>query len=119
MRSHVGVPPTPWAEVARFAAVCAQSKSLRLKPREQAPCSSNGTGDHAAARLYRRMVKAGVSIYHPDPLVGVRGAHVCTGRGANAACPGLVYCQCNARRIVLGDLPVQRLKACVKALTSR
>jgi hypothetical protein len=26
-----------------------------------------------------RLVKAGVSIYHPDPLVGVRGAHVCTG----------------------------------------
>jgi len=60
--------PEPSEEVASFAAYIAQSGALNLPPWECPPCNSDGTGNSPAARLHRRMVKAGVSPFHPDPL---------------------------------------------------
>jgi hypothetical protein len=67
-------PPEPWEEVARFAAYVAQSDSLGLAPWEAAPCQRDGRGNSPADRLYRQMVKAGISPYHPDPLKALKDA---------------------------------------------
>ena len=67
-------PPRPWAEVAQFAAYCAQFIALRLRPWERPPCHSSGEGDDAAAVLLRRMLKAGISRWHPDPMAALEAA---------------------------------------------
>jgi hypothetical protein len=59
--------PEPWETVARFASYLAQGNALSLKPWERAPCQSTHEGNDPAARLHQRMVKAGISPYHPDP----------------------------------------------------
>jgi hypothetical protein len=80
-------PPRPWAEVARFAAICCQTRALRLAPYEMAPCQadrdppgppsrgSGWAGSYPQARaLLDRMLKAGVSQWHPDPLAALEAA---------------------------------------------
>jgi hypothetical protein len=64
----------PRDEVGKFCSYHRQYAALGLKPHESTPCWSDGTANDPAARLYRRMVKAGVSPYHPDPLEALKAA---------------------------------------------
>ena len=68
----------PWAEVARFAASCCQSRSLHLEPWSLPPCSvsedDDSDVDADAVKLLREMLAAGVSRYHPDPLTALEEA---------------------------------------------
>jgi hypothetical protein len=64
-----------WIEVAKFAAHSCQFESLRLKPWEIPPCSINDDEmDTDGGRLLQRMLDAGVSRYHPDPLKELKEA---------------------------------------------
>ena len=58
--------PRPWAEVAAFACHCVQSRALLLRPRESPPCAP--TSDRAAQKLRRKMLEAGASQFHPNPV---------------------------------------------------
>ena len=71
-----------WAAVARFAAACCQERALALPPWQPAPCdipnieaalqeTDEKRGYRAAALLLQRMLAAGVSRWHPDPLRGL------------------------------------------------
>jgi hypothetical protein len=64
-----------WGHVARFAAYVCQSRSLKLAPWDLPPSAvsenDGSTVDAAAVALLRRMLKAGVSRYHPDPLAAL------------------------------------------------
>jgi hypothetical protein len=61
-----------WLELARAAAYSLQFKTLRLKPWEPPPCTVDEDdpqpGDEPAVRFLRKMLEAGISRYHPDPL---------------------------------------------------
>jgi hypothetical protein len=72
----------PWEEVGDFAAGCCQERRLRTKPWQPTPSDDyifryykqhlakgpDGImGRYRAAELVERMLKAGVSVYHPDP----------------------------------------------------
>jgi len=62
----------PWAEVAQFACFCVQGDALRCKPWESPPCAASG--DEAAQNLLQKMLSAGVSQFHPDPLAALEDA---------------------------------------------
>jgi hypothetical protein len=64
-------------EVMKFCSFHRQTAALHLKPWELPPCLGdyNATGrDEQAYRLLKRMRKAGVSRWHPDPLRAVEAA---------------------------------------------
>ena len=63
----------PWLECATFAAYSCQMDSLKLKPWEFPPCwVEPGDREHRqAAKLLRKMLAAGVSRFHPDPLAAI------------------------------------------------
>jgi hypothetical protein len=62
-----------WIEVAKFAAMNCQMEALRLKPWELPPCEVfSNEMDTEGGKLLQRMVAAGVSKYHPDPLAALR-----------------------------------------------
>jgi hypothetical protein len=67
-----------WFEVASFAAYVVQGCALRLKPWQEPPCCASENNpderDKAAQVLLRRMLAAGVSRYHPDPLAAIEAA---------------------------------------------
>jgi hypothetical protein len=63
--------PQVWEEVAEFAANICQTTSLNLRPWEFPPCRAK---DGDALKLRDRMVAAGVSIWHPDPIAALRKA---------------------------------------------
>ena len=69
-----------WRSVAEFAAYHCQYQALHLKPWELPPCwvdeDDPNERDKAARVLLSRMLAAGVSRYHPDPLVALGAAHV-------------------------------------------
>jgi hypothetical protein len=62
----------PWQDVAAFAAHCVQTRSLHLRPWQVPPCSANEDATDArdtdAQRLLRKMLRAGLSRYEPDPI---------------------------------------------------
>ena len=64
-----------WHEVAETAAYHAQMRSLNLDPWREPPCWQDEDDprpkDRDAQRLLRRMLKAGVSRYHPDPMAAL------------------------------------------------
>ncbi len=75
----------PWFDVATFCASCAQSRRLNLPPWQPPPCNIGNIaaalndldpqrGYRAAARLLQRMLDAGVSRWHPDPLAAIAEA---------------------------------------------
>jgi hypothetical protein len=67
----------PWHEVAEFAATCCQSRALHLKPWEIPPCDIlDSDGDVEGARLLKRMLAAGVSRFHPDPMAALEQAEL-------------------------------------------
>ena len=57
-----------WESVAQFASYCVQRRSLGLRPWEFSPCSAHEGEAGPAADLLRRMLRAGISRYEPDPL---------------------------------------------------
>jgi hypothetical protein len=75
-----------WFEVARSCAWIEQHSNLRLRPWQPPPCQAdpyaiNGADDgvmgrRAAALLLTRMLKLGVSRWHPDPLAAIEQAEV-------------------------------------------
>jgi hypothetical protein len=76
----------PWLDAASFAAYSCQCDALHLKPWQSPPvwiedlvgdiqAGPDGVGgQHAAARLLRRMLDAGLSRYEPDPLGALKRA---------------------------------------------
>ncbi len=65
----------PWEKVAKFAAYSRQCAALKLAPWEAPPCWQNEDGpsdDPKAQALLRRMLRAGLSRFEPDPLVALR-----------------------------------------------
>ena len=56
---------------SEFAAYGCQIDALKLKPWQTPPCYCDGEGDAPGDRLLRRMLKAGVSRFHPDPLAAL------------------------------------------------
>jgi len=68
----------PWEEVVRFAAFCCQGRSLHLMPWDLPPCcASEGDDsdiDAEAVKLLRKMLAAGVSRWHPDPMAAIEEA---------------------------------------------
>lgn len=70
------------SEVGKFCAYHRQTLALNLKPYETAPCHAlvERPIDHAdphrikdARRLLDRMIEAGISQWHPDPLGALQG----------------------------------------------
>jgi hypothetical protein len=66
----------PWDEVAQFAAYFCQTKTLHLKPWQIPPChvadpDNPAPGEATAAKILRKMLAAGLSRWHPDPLAGL------------------------------------------------
>jgi hypothetical protein len=62
-----------WQEAAEFAAFVCQSHALNLKPWQVPPCvvedlNEPRVGEEEAAKLLRRMLRAKISRWHPDPL---------------------------------------------------
>ena len=78
-----------WEEVAIFCAECCQERSLHLKPWQIPPCTIENPDDpnagalrsdypglasdgrREAAALLKRMLAAGISRFHPDPLAAL------------------------------------------------
>jgi hypothetical protein len=67
-----------WEETGLFCAYHRQCRALRLRPWQEPPCwvSPNSTSqwDIEAVVLLERMLAAGVSQYHPDPLKALEEA---------------------------------------------
>lgn len=65
-------------EGGKCAAFHRQVEALDLKPWQAPPCVVSATDPHErdkdAQRLLRRMLKAGVSRYHPDPMAALEEA---------------------------------------------
>jgi hypothetical protein len=71
-----------WIDVAEFAASCVQSRALHLKPWELPPaCIYEDDPDSPGKRLLNRMLDAGISQFHPDPISALEatGAVCATG----------------------------------------
>jgi hypothetical protein len=70
-----------WFEVAQSCAWGEQHHNLRLRPWQPPPCQANPhaingaddgvMGRRAAALLLARMLRLGVSRWHPDPLTAI------------------------------------------------
>ena len=74
------VSPKTWEEKAHTACHWCQFDSLKLKPWQSAPYSPTVdpiSHDDGAIRLRDKMLAAGVSIYHPDPLAALRETKQC------------------------------------------
>jgi hypothetical protein len=65
-----------WREASLVAAVDAQVRSLRLPPwrEEEIPCLANPRGGSRASKLLRRMLRRGISRWHPRPLAAIAEA---------------------------------------------
>jgi hypothetical protein len=75
----------PWFAVAKFCASCAQDRALRLMPWQHCPSHVDDIaavlkvtddihGWRAAALLLQRMLAAGVSRWHPNPVAACEAA---------------------------------------------
>ena len=65
-----------WGAAALVAAVDCQVRAMRLPPWREAevPCLASRRGRSRASRLLRRMLRRGVSRYHPNPLATIAAA---------------------------------------------
>jgi hypothetical protein len=68
-----------WMEAAAFASYSRQIDTLHLRPWQEPPSHVSDAfeprrGEEAAARILRKMLKAGVSRWHPDPLAALEAA---------------------------------------------
>jgi hypothetical protein len=79
-----------WEDLALFAVGCQQDRNLRLKPWESAPYSTEDVDEPSddwgyrpqEVALLRRMLAAGISRYHPDPLAAIAEAEADAKRPA-------------------------------------
>lgn len=81
-----------WDEVAFLAALCVQSNALHLKPWQCPPCDTNDEIDPSQGVLYgnrpdevallQRMLRAGVSRFHPDPMKALAEAEAKAAQSA-------------------------------------
>ena len=67
-------------QLGKLASYIEQCRSLELRPWEVAPCwvmdpNNPDKGERAAAKLVQRMLKAGVSQYHPNPRQALKAAN--------------------------------------------
>src|SRR5215813_10011015 len=73
-----------WFYAAHFAAYNCQTNALHLQPWEHPPIWVDDPDDYPespeAADLLRRMLAAGVSRYHPDPLAAIEVAEKAASR---------------------------------------
>jgi hypothetical protein len=60
-----------WLKAAKVAVFDCQSRALRLPVWENPPCVASVRGKGRAARLLRRMLKRGISRWHPRPLEAI------------------------------------------------
>ena len=65
-----------WSEAALVNVCDCQVRSMRLPPwrEEEIPCVGSRRGGGRASRLLRRMLRRGISRYHPDPLAAIAEA---------------------------------------------
>ena len=65
-----------WHAAALVAVCDCQVRSMRLPPwrEEEIPCMASRRGGGRASRLLRRMLRRGISRYHPDPLRALAAA---------------------------------------------
>jgi hypothetical protein len=65
-----------WAGVAAFAAYLVQTRSLRLMPWQEPPSVADENDpnerDKQAQKLLRKMLKAGLSRFEPDPRIALK-----------------------------------------------
>ncbi len=64
----------PWEDVAEFCVYSCQVDALNLKPWQEPPCRVDVSDENPAAELLKRMLAAGVSQFHPDPLATIAAA---------------------------------------------
>jgi hypothetical protein len=72
----------PWQEAAERAVWCCQDRSLKLRPWECPPFLTRNVDEPSdcwgyrpqEVALLRRMLAAGVSRYHPDPMTALAAA---------------------------------------------
>ena len=64
----------PWWEYATFASYYQQTRNLHLKPWQDPPSAvlDDDKNDPDAVRLLNRMLKRGISRFHPDPMAALR-----------------------------------------------
>jgi hypothetical protein len=60
-----------WHEAAMVAVYDCQTRSMRLRWWELPPCVAGTRGSDRAARLLRRMLRRGISRWHPRPLEAI------------------------------------------------
>ena len=82
----------PWQEVCESAAYSMQLKTLRLKPWQCPPCDCRsdeigpGYGNsRCEVLLRRRMLKAGISLYEPDPIGALKRGKAASSRAPTAS----------------------------------
>jgi DNA-binding IclR family transcriptional regulator len=65
-----------WDEASLVAAIDCQVRAMRVAPWREAevPCLASPRGRSRASRLLRRMLKRGISRYHPNPLAALEAA---------------------------------------------
>jgi hypothetical protein len=64
-----------WRVAAKIAAFDCQCRALDLAPWQMPPCAGRARHDKSpAGRLLRRMIKRGISRWHPDPLRAIEQA---------------------------------------------
>ncbi len=74
VRSMLADRSRSWFDTASFCAYHQQIKALQLEPWDDPPmCAEPDTYPHTqeAGQLLGRMLRAGVSRYHPDPLAAL------------------------------------------------
>ena len=79
-----------WEAAAEICAYDLQSRSLELAHwSDEVPCAAPVRGKSRASRLLRRMLKRGISRWHPDPLAAIaeagppaRDKYTCHGQQA-------------------------------------
>jgi hypothetical protein len=67
-----------WHEVGQFASWCCQDRAMRLRPYDCPPCRIKSTDPNDSSddwgwrpseiALLRKLLDAGISRYHPDPI---------------------------------------------------
>jgi hypothetical protein len=77
-----------WSAAAQICVFDCQVRSMRLPPwREQEiPCMASPRGRGRASRLLRRMLKRGISRWHPRPLEAIAAAGVPLDADEKGAC---------------------------------